>query len=252
MPRHRAIIIGAGRIGCGYDWPPTPYLYTHADAYKALKGRTNLVAVVEPDLKRLTFAEDKYNVKGYIDLEEAIRTEDPEIISICTPPETRRGIYETLAKFTKTFGLWIEKPLACRDFASLWTRRIPKVVVNYTRRFDELHRAIRLLGPDLRRSRLVVHAKKDVHTVCHFTDLARFWGIEPGNLEYKPHNGPCSYQLVLPSGNRIDFPRGGVSGDFMTCALHNLLDAVGDRTHTDSPAGNAIESEVWADQILKG
>jgi len=250
---HRAIIVGAGRIGCGYDWPATPYVYTHADAYKALKGRVKLVGVVEPDLKRLTFAEDKYNVKGYIDLQEAVLDQSPDVLSICTPPETRQAVYETLASTVRRcFGLWIEKPLSCTSFASLPWRFIPKVVVNYVRRFDALHRTIRQLGPELRRSKLIVHAKKDVHTVCHFTDLARFWGIPSENLEYVTRPGPCSYQLVLPSGNSIEFPQGGVSGNFMTDALHNLLDAIDEKSKsTDSPVGNAIESENWAEEILR-
>lgn len=252
MVGHRALIIGAGRIGCGYDWPKTPFLYTHADAYRTLKGRVKLVGVVEPDLNRLTFAEDKYKVKGYVTVEEAIQDQSPDVISICTPPQTRQALYETLASTVKrTFGLWIEKPLACQSFASINWKFIPKVVVNYIRRFDALHRTIKGMGPELRRARLIVHAKRDVHTVCHFADLARFWGIPSSNLEYVTRQGPCSYQLVFESGNRIEFPHGGVSGDFMTDALHNLLDAMDEKSKsTDSPVGNAIDSERWAEEIL--
>ena len=42
MAKHRALIVGGGRIGSGFGWMPTSYVYTHADAYLALKDEVNI------------------------------------------------------------------------------------------------------------------------------------------------------------------------------------------------------------------
>jgi len=129
--------------------------------------------------------------------------------------------------------------------------------VNYIRRFDPLHRWFR--GAEgLKNSTLTVSAKKDIHTVCHFTDLARFWHVPKKNLIYEGWDGSCSYRLSLPGGpepwnpKEIGFPMGGVVGGFMEGALHNLLDAVEGKAALISPPESAVVSETWAYEILNG
>ncbi len=56
MQKHRAVIVGAGRIGAGYKWDQD-LGYTHSGAYMALKDRvgdlaTRAAEAVKPRLQR--------------------------------------------------------------------------------------------------------------------------------------------------------------------------------------------------------
>lgn len=251
MEKHRALIVGAGRIGAGYNFGPWPYVYTHADAYLALKIRVELVGFVEPDRQRAEAALAKYGVGIYPDLEMALEDCEPDIVSVCTQPEKQADILDCIhdfAPFVK--GVWCEKPWMGYKARCI---EIP-IQVNYIRRFDPAHRGFLC-------DELWVFGKKDIHTVCHFTDLARYWGVPKEGLKYFEMDGPCSYVarklFVNPSPeppfwSETFFPLGGVVGGFMQAALHNLLDAVEGKAELTSPPESAIESEKWANEILKG
>ena len=247
--RHKAIIIGAGRMGSGYGLTPESHYYVHAKTYMDLSNRVELVGFVEPDEKRSTFAQEKWHLPTYSTLKAALgRQLDVDIVSICTHPETRQEIMDTLHDHGIK-GVWAEKP-----YTLTWTPKA-KVQVNYCRRFDALHREVRSILREATSKRLVVMAKKDVHTVCHMTDLARYWNVD--HLDYvDTPNEPGAYALrykLAGSWQELFFPKGGISGDgFMRVALTNLLDAVDANAELVSPPENAIESEAWANKILKG
>jgi len=240
----KAIIVGAGRIGVG----GSGFSYSHLQAYRNLEDRVSLVAVVEKDKTRRIHALQVYNIPTtYEDVRDAVREEKPDIVSICTPPEVRTDVLKHLTGSVK--GVWCEKPYAIKNNA--WP--FP-VQVNYIRRFDPIHRDF--AEWDGCRRELFVIAKKDCHTVCHFTDLARFWNISKGDLHYYTHNGPNSYILRQHFVGGIQdrfFPLGGIT-DVQACmdaALGNLLDVVnGDGSKLLSDVPNAIESERWAEDIL--
>lgn len=234
MARHRAVIIGAGRIGAGFNFGPWPYIYDHASTYQALERRVDLIGFVEPDLIRAEAAKAKFGKPVWSDLDEAMKAK-PDIVSVCTNHEVRPD----LTKYPFIKGVWCEKPMG-----DLKVGPLTQVQVNYIRRFDVNHA---LSAPN---GNLVVFGKKDIHTVCHFTDLARYWQMERHQLQYAPIDGPCHYVLIR--GPRVDaFPMGGVVGGFMETALENLLDAVDGKRKLLSPAENAVESERWANEILE-
>lgn len=277
MAKHRALIVGGGRIGSGFGWMPTSYVYTHADAYLALKDRVELVGFVEPDEERRKAANAKYHVDAYAGLELALKCLEPDIVSICTQPEQRgQIIVSCVADGVK--GIWSEKPYGCKyEDASL------PIQINYWRRFEPMHRAVKdkldagELGEVVR---LVVCAKRDVHTVCHFTDLALWWGVSPAKFTYcdVPASDftTCEYTLYTTTrvlrfkaggalmeedegyrstifpGMRLPLCKGskGWSPIFMTEALANLMDAMEGIAPLKSPPEGAIEAEAWADEIL--
>jgi hypothetical protein len=111
--------------------------------------------------------------------------------------------------------VYCEKPYVSKT-------EIEFVQVNYIRRADVLHQVLRHL--DLRQAKLTVWAKDDIHTKCHFDDLAEFWGIQ--NTEYNVIGGGCSYQLEV--GERtIKFNNGGCDGGVcMSRMLRNLVDSI--------------------------
>jgi len=244
---HKAIIIGAGRMGSGYGLKPGQHYYTHAKAYMDLKERVELCGFVEPDRSKWGFIKETWDLPSWAHISGALAEYKPDVVSVCTQPLQQTQLLESLCGVVK--GVWCEKP-----YMSTRTNWPFKLQIDYCRRFDLLHQAITLAMTEATDKRLVVMAKKDVHTVCHMTDLARFW---KARLDYvDTPNEPGAYMLRYKSSGdwkEIFFPAGGISGDgFMTNALANLLDSIEGRAPLISPPENAIESEKWANEILKG
>jgi len=212
MAKHRAVIVGAGRIGAGYNWHDD--VYTHAGAYKALSDRVELVGFVEPDLERGRACGIKWGIPWTTDLPMALDVQKPDIVSVCTQPEQQA---QTIGR-ALPFGIkaiWCEKPFVS---AKAW---IP-IQVNYLRRGDPVHQKI---AREHQGGKLIVYGKDDIHTRCHFDDLAKWW---KATLEYHVENGPCRYYYTM--GSTYDdlswaFPNGGVDGgQCMKAMLGNLLD----------------------------
>ena len=251
-----AAIIGCGRIAAGIgDWPRTPYIYTHAEAYLALKDRVQLRWMLDKQGAIGLMAYEKFKDHGVgaigggdwrIDLRQAMLSAPAEIVSVCVPPAAQVEVVAELAKYPCIKGAWIEKPFMLKEWPKHW-----KINVNYIRRADALHRE---LEPSPFKTLLRVKAKKDIHTVCHFTDLARFWHLGKHRFEYTEFDGPCSYELelnfIVTTKLRV-FNDGGVTGGFMEAMLGNLLDAVEGKAELWSPPDNAVESEKWAKEILE-
>ena len=258
MTRPRALIVGCGRMGAGRDHQ-SPLLYNHAAAYQAFPDRVELLGFVDRVLPRAEWAAEHWGA-GFAgdDVAGALETLRPEIVSVCTPPSDRAEIIGAADAYGVP-AIWCEKPLALSD--------PPKALcqVNYIRRWDSRHMEIRARRHNaLRRgadaAHLFVIAARDVHTVPHFTDLARWWGIPKANLHYQAFHGPSLYVLREPGetpgryqGWRDEaFVGGGVQTGFMERALGNLLDALEGTAALESPAEEAILSEAWAEEILNG
>jgi hypothetical protein len=210
------LVIGAGRIGAGFNWHDDEY--SHAGAYRALSDRVELVGFVEPDLERRVKANLKWGVPTYDNVAIALEALKPDIVSICTQPDQAPAVVKILEDYPIK-GVWAEKPYYA------WKPECIPVQVNYMRRGDEAHRYLASVAREVI-SRLVVYGKDDIHTRCHFEDLAAWWDCP---LDYRPFNGPCAY-IVLGAGVRF-FDNGGVDGG--TCfkaMLGNLLDHVDNGT----------------------
>ncbi len=216
--KHRALVIGAGRIGAGFAWHDDAY--THAGAYRSLPDRVELVGFVEPDLERRVKANMKWKVPTYDNVPMALHVLKPDIVSVCVQPDQQQEVMDLLPTSIK--GVWCEKP---------WVSTLPvniPVQVNYMRRGDDNHQAHvgKIAG------KLVVYGKDDIHTRCHFEDLAKFWNCP---LDYRPFQGPCAY-IVEANYGHVFFDNGGVDGG--TCfkaMLRNLLDHVDNGTTLWSP-----------------
>ena len=283
MPKHRALIVGGGRIGAGYNWAATPFVYTHADAYLALKDRVELVGFVEPDPGRLECAGFKYGVDTFRALPAALEALKPDLVSICTQPTERCVILGQLNNAESVKGIWCEKPL---NIPQAQYGTLKPMNVNYWRRFDSPHQRVaekiksgrwgKVLG-------MTVAAKRNEATVCHFTHLALWWGVPASNFHYCDVTTPgyveASYHLycekavvswqeggmlmfgyegAMPSrwfpGHNIQ--RGEATDQrltkpaFMETALAELLDYIEGHGKLSSPPEQAIKAEEWADAIL--
>ena len=227
MGKHRAVVIGAGRIGAGYQWADLEY--THAGAYQALRDRVELVGFIEPNEERAQSAKLRWHVPVYDDLPSGLDALQPDIVSVCTWPDHQ--IYATGACIDRRAtikGMWCEKPFMRGPI------RMPfPTQVNYLRRGDTFHRGF--LDDIGRPRRLVVYGKDDIHTRCHFEDLAKWWEAP---LDYRPFNGPCAYVLEYTAYDETYFfDNGGLRrpGDAMKAMLGNLLDHIDHGTPLWSP-----------------
>ena len=226
MLKHKALIIGAGRVGAGFNWHDDAY--TAAGAYKALSDRVDLLGFVEPDPERAGAAKRKWLLPAYEDLADALGYVKPDVVSICTGPDDRAEILSIVDACPSVKGLWVEKP---------WRGMYPRqpVQVNFLRRADYRHMLIR---DDKSGGSLIVYGKDDETTKCHFTDLAKFWDCK---LDYRPFSGPCAYLYIPPIGLSDDsdvswFDNGGINpGECMKGMLENLLDHLDKGTPLYSP-----------------
>jgi len=97
---YRAAIIGTGAIA-----------RAHADAIRALAPRIELIAVADVDLDRAHAFAAEYGVSSaYADAAELLRTEELDLVHICTPP----GSHTPLALLAQRAGVMplVEKPTA--------------------------------------------------------------------------------------------------------------------------------------------
>ena len=252
--KHRAAIIGCGRMGVGGPGWTFPYVYTHADAYLALKDRVELVALVDSDVEKATSARERWGVDTYTSTGTMLSKVKPDIVSICTPNGTHSDVFSEICRASAEVnpglrGLWIEKPLEL-----MFKPSIP-VQVNYCRRFCEVHRGVWNALDHVITKRLYVWARKDWTTAVHFADLARWFRIPPERIHYDDNSGeyPSTNSYRIEAGKwGVDFRNGGCKGGFMETALTELLDVVDGKSGAtlSSPAESAIESERLARQLL--
>jgi myo-inositol 2-dehydrogenase / D-chiro-inositol 1-dehydrogenase len=80
----------------------------HARVFSS-RPDTELCAVVGRSVERTTARAEEFGVNGYVDLEEMLERERPELVSLCLPNE---GHFEpTLQVIRAGFPLFVEKPL---------------------------------------------------------------------------------------------------------------------------------------------
>lgn len=218
------MVIGAGRIGAGFNWNDDAY--THAGAYRSMPDRVELVGFVEPDLERRVKANLKWKVQTYDNVYFALDALKPDIVSVCLQPEKQKEVMLSLNDVTDHVrAVWCEKPYVSGP------TNVP-TQVNYMRRGDAKHREI--AERDNTGKTLTVYAKDDIHTRCHFEDLAKWWKVP---LEYLPiERGPCSYILGSNPFDFESFPIGGVDGGkCFRAMLENLLNHIDNGTKLWSP-----------------
>lgn len=234
--KHRALVIGAGRIGAGFNWHDNEY--THAGAYRALSDRVELVGFVEPDLERRVKANLKWNVPTYDNVAIALAALKPDILSICTQPNQQKETYLSI-NWTGIKGVWQEKPFQLVSEPGCWQEKPfsdglkVSIQVNYMRRGDADHQVIANYDSG---GTLIVYGKDDIHTRCHFEDLRDWWKC---SLDFRVFNGPCAYVYRSKDDEIGDefFDNGGVDGGkCFKAMLGNLLDHVDNGTPLWSPA----------------
>lgn len=142
----RALVIGCGRIGGGFNsGPADAMVLTHALAY-VRHPKYELAACVDPDQAARERFMQKWGVSGgYPSLDEALSAGHYAIASLCVPTAQHAATLRRLAN-SDVEAIFAEKPLGgdvkeIREIAALFSRRGVPVAVNFTRRFDpSMHR----------------------------------------------------------------------------------------------------------------
>jgi UDP-N-acetyl-2-amino-2-deoxyglucuronate dehydrogenase len=96
--RLRTALVGCGKVG-----------HTHAQALKSLPG-SDFVAACDPLADRAGYFGAQYGIRAYGDLSEMLRTENVQMVSICTPHPAHAEMIEICARYG--VHALVEKPLA--------------------------------------------------------------------------------------------------------------------------------------------
>lgn len=154
---YRAGIIGAGGIaGLGvYGGDPDdigtdPVEASHAGGYAATDG-VELVAVADIDEEQLDVFGTAWEIpkdRRYSSHEEMLRTEDLDIVSVCTPSLFHHDHVLDAVEIGEPAVIWCEKPLACsvaggEAMVETCEAADVELLVNHSQRFLRQHQALR-------------------------------------------------------------------------------------------------------------
>ncbi|MBM3946872.1 MAG: Gfo/Idh/MocA family oxidoreductase [SAR202 cluster bacterium] len=199
-PRLRAAVIGCGAIGSRRsENKKMPGVLSHAEAYR-LCPNTDLVALADADAAALQRAGHLWNVEHlYRDAAALLKSERPDIVSICTPDATHADILR-LTFDASVPAVLCEKPLAttleeARALAAEAEGTGTVLAVNYQRRYDPMHRRVRdaIQSGTIGEVRHVTgwYTKGIVHNGTHLLDTLRFLCGEIVHVEgLNPRPGP--------------------------------------------------------------
>lgn len=181
MKSYKAVIVGCGRIGVGFDFPDSDTVLTHAKALSRHPA-VNLVAVMDIDQHVAAVAAEKWNCVAYADFDEMIDEQRPDIISLCIPDEFHFEYLLQCLEVTPK-AVIAEKPLTLNlDQSTEIVKKyhavdIP-IFVNYTRRYDSTVQALKnriesgefgsIINVSFR------YTKGLLHNGSHAVDMANF------------------------------------------------------------------------------
>jgi len=97
----RIAVVGCGRIS-----------KNHFDSIKAHQKNIELISVCDANQQVLSKYKVKYKVNGYLDLEQMLKSEELDLIAICTPSGIHANQTELCAKYG--INVMTEKPMATR------------------------------------------------------------------------------------------------------------------------------------------
>lgn len=137
----KAVLIGCGRIAGGFDQDKKrKYVATHAGAYKRVPG-VYLSAVCDGAPGKAEAFAESWNVPAaYTDFKLMLKKENPDIVSICTWPESHFELARTAIE-ASVRGIFLEKPLTTTladadRLLKLAKKKKTVLAINHSRRWD--------------------------------------------------------------------------------------------------------------------
>jgi len=181
----KALVVGLGQIGMGFDLKLDPGVYalTHARAFQQHPG-FSLVGGVDADSSRCRIFEEHYGCASFASLEMALRVTNPDVVAIATPTPLHGATLRTILDFAAPAAILCEKPLsydlaqAQRMVAECQARKCG-LYVNYMRRSDpgvvEVKRRLDEGGIGSPVKGVAWYSKGLFHNGSHFFNLLQFW-----------------------------------------------------------------------------
>jgi predicted dehydrogenase len=193
MARHKAVIVGAGRMAGTIDDECLDYAacmlpYSHAAGYAAVP-EVELVAFADSDLAKVQALQQRYGVpRGYQDYREMIERERPDIVSIATPaPHHCEAVLFAAEHGAR--ALYCEKPLCCslaeadRMVAAVESRGIKFNTGTLRRWAPGMETVWQMIErDDLGQLQAVITYSVGgmLHSASHFFDLMLYLAGDPG------------------------------------------------------------------------
>lgn len=143
--KYKAVIIGAGRIGSGFDKPGSRDILTHARAYEDNRYM-ELSGIYDIDQEVSQKASRKWGCRSFVDFKE-IKQAKPDIVSICTPDKTHYECLKLVAGIKPKLVI-CEKPITSNlketeAIINLYKKSGIPVLINYTRRFNKIFQKLK-------------------------------------------------------------------------------------------------------------
>lgn len=135
----KAVIIGAGRVGCFYDRPQDMHrCSTHAHAYYNSRS-ISLAGIFDINKNKAFEAAEIWKTKAYESLTGMLSEVKPDIVSITVPPKQHYRVFAEVSNY-KPRLVFMEKPLAdslgdAVKIVQEAQNRSIKLVVNYQRQW---------------------------------------------------------------------------------------------------------------------
>ena len=195
VKRLRALLVGLGQIGCGYDadlpfhWDQphsSPRTLSHARALACHPGY-ELIGGVDPNLTARERFSRVYRLPVYASLpayRAACVDPDPDLVVIAVAPQLQPGLVDLLLALMKPRLLLLEKPVAVTPEQAKVLRhscaRQPDllVAVNYIRRYlpavqawQQRYRPVSWAGFCMVSSPM----ERGCSVMAHFVNLAEAW-----------------------------------------------------------------------------
>lgn len=180
----KVAIVGAGRMAGYIDeevehYPAIQNPFSHAAAYD-LCDKTEVVAVCATKQESLDRFMKRWNIpNGYLDYEEMIIKEKPDILSVVTHADLHAPI-STYAAEQGVKGIYCEKPIALSldesdRLIAVCREQNTKLMVGHLRRFHNAFRSAREYIASGEMGKLVavntIHSGELFHTGTHNFDL---------------------------------------------------------------------------------
>ena len=136
-----AAVIGLGQVGSRFDEEQREAVWSHAGAYLALPAKFGLVAGADIDSgNRERFSNRAPAAALFEDGVMLMSETKPDVVSICTPPQGRADLIETLIEAHQPRALICEKPMEVTNSArnriiAICADARVGLLVNYNRRY---------------------------------------------------------------------------------------------------------------------
>jgi predicted dehydrogenase len=182
---YKAMVVGLGQIGMGYDLyaDPQDRIATLARAFSEHKAY-DLVCAVDPNSASRDLFQAHYAVPAFENIEAAIENTNPDVVAIAVPTSMHYPVFSQLMKLGIFKSILCEKPLSHDLIEATAMVRLASdsrslLFTNYMRRCDSAVREVRrrivskeIIGPI---KGICWYSKGLFNNGSHFLNLFQYW-----------------------------------------------------------------------------